>query len=194
MLDRVLDLPAGPLPYDGLDVTHLLELRATDRSRDEFLVWEPFEGTGRTWTYSEFAHDVASLAGGLAGVGVGPGDCVLLHLDNCPEFLLGWFAAVRLGAFVATTNTRSTLEELTYYAEQVAPVVAITEPRFSSLVSEAAPSAKWLGLTPTDADGSLASGPPPERSSSTASLLGLGPSPLRPPDPRRPLSLCVKLG
>jgi crotonobetaine/carnitine-CoA ligase len=35
------------------------------------------------------------------------GDRVLIHLENCPEFLLAWFGCAALGAVAVTTNARS---------------------------------------------------------------------------------------
>jgi non-ribosomal peptide synthetase component E (peptide arylation enzyme) len=45
-------------------------------------------GTDRRWSYRELWNDVECLAGGLAALGVGVGDVVVMQLLNGPEFAL----------------------------------------------------------------------------------------------------------
>ncbi|MEX2626384.1 MAG: AMP-binding protein [Ilumatobacteraceae bacterium] len=135
----------------GRDVPWLLR-HATERSPDKaFLVWEPFTGAPRTWSYAAFRADVRSLAAGLHGLGVRPGDRVMVHLDNSPEFLLSWFACAELGAVAVSTNTRSVARDLTFFAEHARVVGAITSPAFADLINESAPGLGFLVVTATDA-------------------------------------------
>ena len=79
------------------DVWQLLELRA-DRAGDRpFLVWHPYEGKPRTWTYRDMARDSAAVGAGLIKRGVRLGDRVLIHLENSPEFVISWFACAAIG-------------------------------------------------------------------------------------------------
>ena len=48
-------LASGPSPFDGWDIRTLIDSRARERRDHPFLIWEPFEGEGRSWTYSDFA-------------------------------------------------------------------------------------------------------------------------------------------
>lgn len=141
-------------PFMGMDIPWLLELRAARRGGHPFIVWEPFEGPSATLTYAAFRDRVRTLAAALARRGVHPGDRLLVHLDNCPEMLLAWFACAEIGAIAVTTNTRSALPELRYFAEHSGASAAITQPRLVGLVSEAAPGLRWIAVTATDA-GSL---------------------------------------
>src|SRR5579883_334050 len=84
-------------PFAGLDVPWLVEMRARTRRDHPFLIWEPFEGAVETLTYGQFHERVGRLAAGLARRGIKPGDFVLVHLDNCPETILAWYAAAELG-------------------------------------------------------------------------------------------------
>ena len=131
-------------PFGGMDAWRLLSLRATASPQAPFLTWHPFEGDGRTWTYGAFARDALAVAAGLRQRGVRAGDRVLIHLENCPEFLLAWFGCAALGAVAVTTNARSAADELRYYASDSEPVGAITQPRFAGLVAAAAPQLGWL--------------------------------------------------
>ena len=103
-------------PFANLDVPWLLRMRAESRRNHPFLVWAPFEGPSRNWTYGQFATDAARLAGGLAKRGIGPGDRVLVHFENCPETLLARFALARLGAICVATNAMAAGPEITHYA------------------------------------------------------------------------------
>ncbi|MEV5177618.1 AMP-binding protein [Streptomyces flaveolus] len=129
----------------------LLRMRADDRPTHPFLVWEPLEGTGRTWTYAEFGREVAAVAGGLHRSGVRTGDRVLIHLDNSPEFLLTLFACARLGAAAVCTNTRSTEDELGYFGSHSGASVVVTQPSLAALVSGAVPDAEAVYVTDNDA-------------------------------------------
>ena len=51
--------------FDGSDMWSLLTARAAARPDQPWLVWRPFEGAGRTWTYRAFAADAARVAAGL---------------------------------------------------------------------------------------------------------------------------------
>ena len=85
-------------PFSGLDVPSLLAHQAARRPDHVFIAWEPFEGPPENWTYARFHHQAGRIAGGLARRGVLAGDRVLIHLDNCPEALLAWYACTWLGA------------------------------------------------------------------------------------------------
>lgn len=141
----------GAHPFAGWDMATLLDQQARIRGDHPFLVWEPFEGSPRTRSYREFADETARLAGGLAKRGVKKGDFVLVHLENCPEFLLSWWACARLGAVAVTTNTRSAGDELRYYTNNANAKYAITQPKFADLVAANCPDLKWIAVTETDA-------------------------------------------
>jgi crotonobetaine/carnitine-CoA ligase len=88
-------------PFAGLDVPWLLRMRAESRRNHPFLIWAPFEGPARKWSYGEFHERVGQLSAGLAKRGIKPGEYVLIHLDNCIEAVLAWFACVELGAIAS---------------------------------------------------------------------------------------------
>ena len=85
-------------PFSGMDVAWLVEQRAQSRRDHPFLVWEPFDGVAEVITYGQFHARIGRIAGGLAHRGVRAGDCVLIHLENCPETLLAWYACAWIGA------------------------------------------------------------------------------------------------
>jgi len=135
------------LRYAGLDVPGLLAARARQRGTHPFLVWAPFAGPARTWSYAQFADETARIAGGLAARGVKPGDRVIVHMENCPELLLAWFACVHLGAICVNTNAASAGPELEYFAQMTGAVGAITQPQFESQFSTHCPGLEWIVTT-----------------------------------------------
>ena len=146
-------------PFAGRDVNWLVDYRAETRPDHVFLVWEPFEGQRQTWTYRQFRDRVLRVAAGLHARGIEPGDSVLVHLDNSPELEFLWFACARIGAIVVTTNTRSSADELAYFADNCGAVAAVTQPELAELVAGAAKNIKWLAVTDHLADGA----PPPAK-------------------------------
>jgi cyclohexanecarboxylate-CoA ligase len=66
----------------------------------------------RTLTYAAFSAEIASLAAGLAEMGIQRGDVVVVHLPNVPEFLIAWLAINALGAVMQTVHTPYGLNEL----------------------------------------------------------------------------------
>ena len=142
--------PADLHPFVRMDVPSLLAQRAEARRDHPFIVWEPFDGPAQTWTYGAFHARVGRIAGGLVQRGVRCGDRVLIHLDNCPEALLAWYACAWVGAVAVTTNARAADDELAYYAEHSAAVAAITQPRFAERVSASCRALRWQVVTATD--------------------------------------------
>src|SRR3954454_21034047 len=138
-------------PFDGLDVPWLLKMRAEVRSSHPFLIWAPCDAPARRWSYGEFHERVGALAAGLTKRGVKPGEYVLIHLDNCIEALLAWFACVELGAIAVTTNTRSAPAELDYFADHCGAVAAITQPAYAEIVAQNCRNIRWMAVTSHDA-------------------------------------------
>jgi carnitine-CoA ligase len=138
-------------PFAGLDVPWLLAMRAQSRKDHPFLIWAPFDAPPRTWTYGEFHERVGALAAGLASRGVKEGEFVLIHLDNCIEVLLAWFACVEVGAIAVTTNTRSAAAEIDYFAGHCGAVAAITQPAYAELVAQNCKGLRWIAVTSHDA-------------------------------------------
>ena len=177
-------------PFSGFDVAHLLAAHAAARPEHPFLIWEPFEGPGQRFGYAAFHERVKRIAAGLAARGVKAGDRVLVHLDNCPESLLSWFACAHLGATAVTTNARSVADELEYYASDAAAVGAITQPRFAELVNSACKDLGWLVVTETDNGVAPAAGTAPAASDAFPALDGdASNAPLRAPDPMLPVGI-----
>jgi crotonobetaine/carnitine-CoA ligase len=157
-------------PFAGMDVPWLLNMRALSRRDHPFLIWAPFDAPARSWTYGEFHHSVGALAAGLARRGVKPDEFVLIHLDNCIEAMLAWFACVELGAIAVTTNTRSAPAEMEYFADHCRAVAAITQPAYAGIISSHCRNLRWIAVISHDAGAAPAPDNAPQRGDSFEAL------------------------
>jgi crotonobetaine/carnitine-CoA ligase len=162
--------------FSGRNLTWLLALRAQQRPRHPFLVWEPFTGARRIWSYAEFARDVASVAASFTRRGVRGGDRILVHLDNCPEYLLASFACFQIGAIAVCTNTRSAPDELRYCTEHSEASGYVTQPEFADLVASLLPQAGLTVVTGTRDQYDRISGPDDPSSAPASPVAPLAPA------------------
>ena len=66
-------------------------------------------------TYNEFDAAVNALAIHFQGLGIQKGDKIAIMLPNCPEFIISYFAAQKIGAVAVTLNVLSTAFELQHF-------------------------------------------------------------------------------
>ena len=79
----------------------LVARQAEAHGEREFMTFEH----GTTLTFASLHRDSAVVARKLAGLGVGPGDRVMVMLKNRIEFMLTMLAIMRLGAIFVPINT-----------------------------------------------------------------------------------------
>ncbi|MDP3950888.1 long-chain-fatty-acid--CoA ligase [Microbacterium sp.] len=80
---------------------------------------------GAVTTYRELGEQIERAAEGLRRLGVGKGDRVALVLPNCPQHVVAFYAALRLGAIVVEHNPLYTPRELRHQFEDHGARVAI---------------------------------------------------------------------
>jgi long-chain acyl-CoA synthetase len=81
---------------------------------------------GKPISYQDLNRFVEALACHLQGQGIQKGDKVAIMLANCPEFIISYFAALRLGAVAVTLNVMSTSYELQHLVQDCDAKVFIT--------------------------------------------------------------------
>ncbi|MRR16666.1 MAG: long-chain fatty acid--CoA ligase [Deltaproteobacteria bacterium] len=81
---------------------------------------------GQQITYKDLNRYVEALARHLQELGVVKGNQIAILLGNCPEFVISYFAALRLGAVAVTLNVMSTSYELQHLLEDSEARVLIT--------------------------------------------------------------------
>jgi len=90
-------------------------------------------------TYREFHHQAGRLAGFLQlRCGIRKGDRVLLDMQNCPQFILAYYAILRADAVVVPVSPMNVTEELEHYlVDSGASTAVIAQdlyPRFKPLM------------------------------------------------------------
>lgn len=65
-------------------------------------------------TYKELDEAIDKFAGALIGLGVTKGDRVALFMENCPQFVISYFGALRAGCIVVALNPMFKYAELEY--------------------------------------------------------------------------------
>ncbi|MFQ5818972.1 MAG: class I adenylate-forming enzyme family protein [Candidatus Heimdallarchaeota archaeon] len=76
-------------------------------------------------TYKILAQQVDNLAAALGSLGVKKGDRVLLFLPNIPEYIISYYAVIRLGAIVTPVNPLAKEGEFNYVFSSVEPAVIV---------------------------------------------------------------------
>lgn len=69
---------------------------------------------GREMTWNELEANVNRFGNALLDLGVKRGDKVALYLPNCPEFVISYFAAVKIGLVVVPFNIVFKTAEIAY--------------------------------------------------------------------------------
>ncbi|HVL36289.1 MAG TPA: long-chain fatty acid--CoA ligase [Burkholderiales bacterium] len=111
---RVVELPRTTV-YANLEAA---AARDPDRAAIDYY--------GARLGYAELKRQVDALAGYLQQrLGVAPGERVLLDLQNCPQFVVAYYAILRADAVVVPVNPMNRTEELRHYVEDSGARIAI---------------------------------------------------------------------
>ena len=100
---ELLDLPAGAYP---------------DKAALIFF--------GSEMTFYELRQESRRFANALAGLGIQKGDRVGLHLPNCPQYLIAYYAILSIGGIVVNLNPLYTPDELKLMANTTGMTSLVT--------------------------------------------------------------------
>ena len=147
-------------------MTNLVELAEASRQRyPDRIALRIFD---RTVTYSDLIGSVEMAAGGLVKLGVRKGERVAIFAENCPEYLVLYLAAAKIGAILATINPLFKEEEISY-------ILANAEPRLVFVQSSLEPLLqRCFGVSSFKPERTIRLGPSDGQSMSYADFLGLG--------------------
>lgn len=95
-------------------------------------------------SYGEMELRTRKLANSFRGLGIGPGDRVMILLRNSIEFVESWLALHRLGAVAVTVNTAYRGMFLEHVANNSAARFIVTAPDFVPTVIDSEPQYKHL--------------------------------------------------
>jgi long-chain acyl-CoA synthetase len=102
------------------------------------------------WNYREFARRVSCLAGGLRTRGLGPGERVMLCMENCAEFLETLFACWTAGLCAVPVNARLHVHEVEHIAQDSGARLIVATP---GLAGKLAPLERLAPIVSTQGDG-----------------------------------------
>ena len=92
---------------------------------------------GRELSFAELHRQADLLAGWLQAQGVQRGDRVLLFMQNCPQFVIAFYAIQRADAVVVPVNPMNRADEFGHYITDPRARVAITTADLAAVVAEA---------------------------------------------------------
>ena len=97
-----------------------------DDAAENFAEVTAIDFFGKTYTYEEIGKQVNAAAKGLQNIGVNKGTRVALLLPNCPQFVISYFAILKIGGVVVNCNPLYTINELKAQINDADPKVLIT--------------------------------------------------------------------
>jgi fatty-acyl-CoA synthase len=108
---------------------------------------------GRDLTFGEFERQAIAVAGWLQHRGVQPGDRVVLLMQNCPQFAVAFYGALRAQAVVVPVNPMNRVDELGHYITdpqtKAAIVAADLAPAFAQANARLEPAQRCAHLLVT---------------------------------------------
>lgn len=132
------DVPRTLEPYPERSLYSILEA-AVARHPDAPAVafWLPGAPMGKTLSYRELGRQVEQFSRALAALGIRKGDRVGLVLPNCPQYVIAYYATLRLGAVVVGNNPLYTDRELSHQLKdadaRVCVVLDILYPKVAAI-------------------------------------------------------------
>ena len=103
-----------------------------DRSAERFPDREAVVFKGERVTYAELKRRADDFARGLLGLGLGPGDHVVLWMPNCVEWSVANLGIAKIGAVTVTCNSRYKALEVEYVLRQSGARALIMTDRFAA--------------------------------------------------------------
>ena len=104
--------------------TTLYAVLATTAKRvPEAIAWDFF---GTTSTYRRFLEEIDECANVLAALGLKQGERILISMPACPQALIAFYAANKLGAVPAMIHPLSAPPEIEHYLNASHATIALT--------------------------------------------------------------------
>ncbi|MDP2854186.1 MAG: long-chain fatty acid--CoA ligase [Smithellaceae bacterium] len=117
--------------YPQIAVPDLLQIPANVLPDKAAIYYE-----GAEISFRDFRALVIQMANALAAIGVQKGDRVGVHLPNCPQYLIAYYAALSLGAIVVNLNPAYPKEELSMIVENTGLSTLFTLDEAQPLIRE----------------------------------------------------------
>lgn len=128
LLDRLAD-PKGPTFPPGFNVAVPFIDRHLREGRGDKAAIRTVQGDV---TYAALADNVNRAANGLTGLGLSPGDRVLLVIKDCPAFFYAFWGAIKAGFVPIPVNTLLRSDTYAFMLEDSKASVAIYSPEYAA--------------------------------------------------------------
>ncbi len=92
---------------------------------------------GKALSFGELKRQAEALAGWLQGAGVERGDRVALFMQNCPQYVIAFYATMRANAVVVPVNPMNRADEFAHYITDPDTKVAICAADLAGIVAHA---------------------------------------------------------
>ena len=86
--------------------------------------------------YKTLDEMTSQIAAGLIDLGIKKQDRIALFLDNCPEFVIAYFAILKAGAVVVPINYMFKIEEAKYILENSESICLVTSRTYVEMAEE----------------------------------------------------------
>ncbi len=105
---------------------------------------------GAKISYQEMNEITDRLAAGLASLGVKKGDRVGIFMPNTPQFVMAYFAILKLGGVVVATNPLYSPREIEHQLNDAGIEVMLVMSNFYNLIKQVQPKTKLRKLVVTN--------------------------------------------
>lgn len=135
-----------------MNVAQMLERTALHFPERTALVFKD-----RRWSFRELDRETSRLASGLRALGLKAGERVGVHLPNCPEFILTYYAAQKVGLVPLSLNVTYRAEEIGYICRDGEVSAIVTTGVAAAILPSRAelPSVRHLIRVGSPAEGAL---------------------------------------
>lgn len=133
------------IEYPQIPVHRLLEQSAEKYPDTPCTIFK-----GSKISYREMNEITDRLAAGLADLGVKKGDRVGIFMPNTPQFVMAYFAVVKLGGVVIATNPLYSPREIEHQANDAGIEVMLVMSNFYNIIKEVQPKTKIRCLVVTN--------------------------------------------
>ena len=116
------------IPIPNQPLFRFLESAADWRPRQTATIFY-----GKTMSYGDLNTRVNQFAHGLAEIGVSAGDRVMIVLPNTPQFIIAYYAILKINAVVVLSNPDANADLIAAQAQETEAKVLITLNAFSQL-------------------------------------------------------------
>lgn len=125
------------IDYPDIPLFKLLEDTAKKYPESDCTIFK-----GARITFREMEELTNRLAAGLASIGVTKGDRVGIFMPNTPQFVIAFFAVLKLGAIVVATNPLYSAREIEHQVNDSGIQVMLVMSNFYNLIKEVQPKTK----------------------------------------------------